>query len=76
MAGGDVWERLLLMVDAPFIALSATLGNSERLYEWLTAVEHKKPSRGRLRELVFVKHDERFNDLSARFPFELEAFSV
>ena len=56
---GEVWERLLLLVDVPFLALSATLGNSDHLYTWLGAVE-----RGRGRELFFVEHKERFNDLS------------
>jgi hypothetical protein len=57
-AGGEVWEHIVLYSNAPFLALSATLGNTDRFEEWLGQVE-----RVRGRRLVVVKHDERWNDL-------------
>eukprot|EP00760_Papus_ankaliazontas_P009714 PhM_4_TR14123/c0_g1_i1/m.91024/K20103/DDX60; ATP-dependent RNA helicase DDX60 len=38
---GCVWERLLTMIRAPFIALSATVGNPNELADWLQSVQDK-----------------------------------
>lgn len=35
---GAVWERLIQMVDAPFLALSATVGGPESFQSWLQRV--------------------------------------
>ena len=56
---GAIWERLLLTVNVPWIALSATIGNPEEFAEWLGRVEKSK---GHDCELVKVNH--RINDLS------------
>lgn len=39
---GSVWERLLMMVRAPFVALSATLGETTELCEWLNRVQKRQ----------------------------------
>ena len=54
MAGGDVWERTLLYNDAPFLGLSATLGNVAGFHGWLRGVEAQRG-----RELHLVVHNER-----------------
>ncbi len=36
---GDVWEHLLSYIEAPFVALSATVGNPEQFGEWLCKLE-------------------------------------
>ena len=36
--GGEVWERLILYLDCPFLALSATVGNPTEFEEWLRKV--------------------------------------
>lgn len=38
---GDVWERLLMLVRCPFVALSATLGATGPVLEWLNGVQTK-----------------------------------
>jgi len=55
---GDVWERLLLLIECPFLALSATIGNFQELYLWLASVEK---SRGRT--LYPIVYSQRYNDL-------------
>ena len=59
MVGGEIWERMLLYTSAPFIGLSATLGDIGRFRDWLSDVEKKRG-----RELHFVHHNERYNDLA------------
>ncbi|KEG11867.1 ATP-dependent DEAD/H RNA helicase [Trypanosoma grayi] len=41
---GDVWERILALLPCPFVALSATLGETQQLCGWLNRVQ------GRLKE--------------------------
>lgn len=38
---GDVWERLLMIVRCPFVALSATLGETDQISAWLNRVQEK-----------------------------------
>lgn len=38
--GAEVWEHLLVMIRCPFLALSATISNPERLTEWLQSVKN------------------------------------
>lgn len=56
---GDIWERLLIMTRANFVALSATIGNPEDFSGWLSRVENAKGH-----ELKLVRINERINDLS------------
>ncbi|XP_075786303.1 putative ATP-dependent RNA helicase DDX60 isoform X8 [Pelodiscus sinensis] len=37
--GAEVWEHLLVMIQCPFLALSATISNPEYLTEWLQSVK-------------------------------------
>jgi hypothetical protein len=39
---GEAWERVLLVLKCPFLALSATLGNKEALVDWLNSVHTSK----------------------------------
>lgn len=36
---GSVWEHLLTFINAPFVALSATVGNPEEFMGWLQRLE-------------------------------------
>lgn len=46
---GDVWERVLSLLPCPFIALSATLGQTDKLCAWLNRVQDRLGSQeGRL----------------------------
>ncbi|EPY20408.1 ATP-dependent DEAD/H RNA helicase [Strigomonas culicis] len=36
---GDVWERVLALLPCPFVALSATLGETQQLCGWLNRVQ-------------------------------------
>lgn len=38
---GDVWERVLALLPCPFVALSATLGQTDRLCAWLNRVQQR-----------------------------------
>jgi hypothetical protein len=59
---GKIWEQLLGLIDCPFLALSATIGNVSHLQSWLESLE---TARGRTGEqgLEFILHDKRWNDL-------------
>ncbi|XP_055453873.1 probable ATP-dependent RNA helicase DDX60 isoform X1 [Psammomys obesus] len=37
--GAEIWEHLLVMIRCPFLALSATISNPQRLTEWLQSVK-------------------------------------
>lgn len=39
---GAVWERLLSLIRAPFVALSATIGNTDNLLAWLNRVQERQ----------------------------------
>ncbi|AIN95299.1 hypothetical protein LPMP_030640 [Leishmania panamensis] len=38
---GDVWERVLALLPCPFVALSATLGETQQLCGWLNRVQQR-----------------------------------
>jgi superfamily II DNA or RNA helicase len=59
MGNGQAWERLLQMIECPFLALSATMGNTTEFYTWLSRLEEsrKRP------KPVFIQHRQRWNDL-------------
>jgi ATP-dependent RNA helicase DDX60 len=68
--GGEVWERLILYLDCPFLALSATVGNPTEFEHWLKTVsEAKSNARAKSKdsdgqgEFHLIKYDQRWNDL-------------
>lgn len=56
---GKVWERIVLMCECPFLALSATIDNAGMLRDWLAAVarrQHNTPiSQSSLSNLGLIK---------------------
>jgi superfamily II RNA helicase len=66
--GGEVWERLMLYLDCPFLALSATVGNPKEFEKWLADLcvakaKAKSVESGENVPFHLVKHDHRWNDL-------------
>ncbi|KAG5511930.1 hypothetical protein JKF63_07755 [Porcisia hertigi] len=68
---GDVWERVLALLPCPFVALSATLGETQQLCGWLNRVQQRlaaqHPDQGKR---DFTVHDipssgsiQRWNDI-------------
>lgn len=55
---GTILERCLAVIRAPFLALSATVGNPQAFHEWLQALE-----RHRGREVHLITHSTRWSDL-------------
>ncbi|GAM22727.1 hypothetical protein SAMD00019534_059020 [Acytostelium subglobosum LB1] len=53
---GYTWERLLLLNPAPFLALSATIGNLDAFHKWMERIE---PTR----RVHLIQYHHRFNDL-------------
>ena len=59
-----VWEHLFLLIKCPFIALSATISNSNKLFEWLHGLEaFRNKNEKSKKKLVLVEHSERYSDL-------------
>ncbi|GME50787.1 Helicase [Neofusicoccum parvum] len=55
---GIVWEQLLLLAPCPIVALSATVGNPQEFYSWLSSAQKATGT-----DLVMVHHPHRFSDL-------------
>eukprot|EP01133_Synstelium_polycarpum_P009819 gene9819-11469_t len=53
---GAIWEQLLLMNPAPFLALSATISNLGEFHAWLQDIDLK-------RKVLLIDYPHRFNDL-------------
>lgn len=46
-AEAHIWQHLLLLIQCPFLALSATIGNPDALHKWLEVTENSKSKRER-----------------------------
>jgi hypothetical protein len=55
---GAKWERLLSLLQAPFVALSATVGNPQKFLDFLTNVQ-----RAQKREVELISYSQRWSDL-------------
>ncbi|KPA73414.1 hypothetical protein ABB37_09859 [Leptomonas pyrrhocoris] len=67
---GDVWERVLALLPCPFVALSATLGETQELCGWLNRVQQRLAVQQPEARRDFVVHDipssgsiQRWNDI-------------
>ncbi|GJQ71104.1 putative ATP-dependent RNA helicase [Trypoxylus dichotomus] len=67
---GLVWERCLLLIRCPFLALSATISDVPNFYNWLVSNENFKREQdllyGKTRnsyDVILVEHTERHTDL-------------
>ncbi|PRP77679.1 hypothetical protein PROFUN_00540 [Planoprotostelium fungivorum] len=59
---GEVWQRLLMTINCPFLALSATIGNLDQLYGWMSGISQSKG-----KKLHLVHYKERFNYLKMSY---------
>lgn len=67
---GLVWERCLLLIRCPFLALSATISDVPQFHQWLVTNEIFKQEQDRLNgrmrnsyDVVLVEHTQRHSDL-------------
>ncbi|KAG5486979.1 hypothetical protein CUR178_08406 [Leishmania enriettii] len=68
---GDVWERVLALLPCPFVALSATLGETRQLCGWLNRVQWRlKAQQPEVAKRDFTVHNipssgsiQRWNDI-------------
>ncbi|KAL7703434.1 DEAD/DEAH box helicase/Type III restriction enzyme res subunit [Lotmaria passim] len=68
---GDVWERVLALLPCPFVALSATLGETQQLCGWLNRVQQRLEAQQPEAKRDFTVHNipsnggsiQRWNDI-------------
>ena len=71
----ECWERILLLIQSPFLALSATIRNAQEFTKWLRGVQTRKFELKELGKLPsaatvhLISHEQRFSDLS-KFRFD------
>ena len=71
---GHFWERVLTLIECPFLALSATIGDTERFRSWLERLERERLQRRGVESdnpLVVIQHHLRWNDLDS-WCFDIE----
>ncbi|CAJ0558517.1 unnamed protein product, partial [Mesorhabditis spiculigera] len=56
-----IWEHLILLINTPFLALSATIGNVNKLHEWMNKLEQDKSDKAR--RVSLITHQERYSEL-------------
>merc|ERR1712228_129370 len=63
--GGAIWERLLMMIRSPFLALSATVGHPLRLKAWLNNITNVMQLRTDeyKHKVQIIQHKERWSYL-------------
>ncbi|CAF4111338.1 unnamed protein product [Adineta steineri] len=65
--GSEVWERTILLINAPMIGLTATVNNGESLRNWIDDVEKRRSAlfkTPKAREVYFIEYKERLADLN------------
>jgi superfamily II RNA helicase len=55
---GAVWERVLVLMPCPVIALSATIGNYDQFSTWIARVMKEKGH-----DITLIQHGMRWNDI-------------
>lgn len=67
---GQVWERCLLLIRCPFLALSATISDVPKFHNWLVNNENFKKEQDRINdqmrssyEVTLVEYNQRHSDL-------------
>lgn len=67
---GDVWERVLALLPCPFVALSATLGETQELCGWLNRVQQRLQTQQQQKKRDYLVHSipksgtiQRWNDI-------------
>lgn len=57
---GHIWEHLFLLVQCPFLALSATISNIDKMHKWLQDAEDFK---GKGHKVELIVYTERWSEL-------------
>jgi superfamily II RNA helicase len=71
---GTVWEHLLLLIECPFLALSATVGNKEYFGAWLNSVQSTLETQHKARKKSMIpdhppSHSQKFLKRFLAFSF-------
>jgi superfamily II RNA helicase len=61
--GTDVWEHLILLINSPIIALSATIANSKMIHDWLTSLNKHRNHAENRKKIRLIEFSERSSDL-------------